>query len=451
MAQDMVDGTRDDSSSPGTQAAPTERGKAARKRRVLVSSFLGGLIEWYDFNLYGMASAIVFAALFFPEGDSSVALMGAFATFAVGYVARPLGGVIAGHLGDRIGRKRVLVVTLLVMGLATTVIGLLPTYASIGVWAPILLIIVRLVQGVSVGGEWGGALLMTVEHAPPNRRGLWSAASQLGPAGGVIMATLVFRLVSDLPQEQFLGWGWRLPFLFSLVLVGIAVWIRSGTDETPVFEKAQPVVREGRIPLMQVLTRDRRPLILVVMLTLSISLTGTIVLVYTLSYAIGSGYSSSTALSALLIASLVNPVTTLIGAAASDRFGRRPVYVTGMALMLATSFVLFPLVDSGSSSMLLVAFILGYGCLGLAVGAHGVMISELFPSNARYTGVSLGYQFTASVAGMGPLIASALMAWGGGNPVYITTFLAVIYVVSGAVAIFAVPETNRLDIARYAE
>ncbi|WP_327241879.1 MFS transporter [Streptomyces sp. NBC_01320] len=451
MTQNMADGTRDEESPAETQSRPAEPVVAARKRRVLVSSFLGGLIEWYDFNLYGMASAIVFAALFFPEGDAAAALIAAFATFAVGYIARPLGGVIAGHLGDRIGRKRVLVVTLIVMGLATTLIGVLPTYATIGVWAPILLIVVRLIQGVSVGGEWGGALLMTVEHAPAHRRGLWSAASQLGPAGGVVLATLVFRLVSGLPEEQFLSWGWRIPFLLSLVLVAIATWIRAGTDETPVFEKVKPAVQRGRIPLMQVLTRDRRPLGLVVLLTLSISITGTVVLVFTLSYAIGAGFSSSTALTALLIASLVNPVTTLIGAALSDRFGRRPVYVVGMVLMLATAFLLFPLVDSGSPALLLVAFILGYGCLGLAVGAHGVLIAELFPSNARYTGVSLGYQFTSSVAGLGPLIASALMAWGGGKTTYITLFLVVIYLISAAVAIFAVPETYRSDITRYRE
>ncbi|MGH3587743.1 MAG: MFS transporter, partial [Pseudonocardia sp.] len=401
-------------------------------RRVLISSFVGSVVEWYDFLLYGTASALVFNVLFFPALDPAAGTIAAFGTLAVGYLARPLGGVLFGHFGDRLGRKQMLVLSILLMGGATLGIGLLPTYEQVGIGAPILLIALRLVQGFAVGGEWGGAVLMTLEHARPGRRGLWSSVAQIGAPAGLLLSTVVFSLVAGLPEEQFLSWGWRLPFLATVVLIGVGLWIRLGVAESPVFERAK-ADRDAprRAPIVDLLRHQPKDTLLATLIGFGPFAANSVLISFVVAYATQVGFSRETALNGLIVGSIASAVFVPIFAALSDRVGRRPVYVAGAVLLGLNSFLLFPMVNSGSTGLLLLAFGLSLGTHAIMFGPMGALLSELFGTRTRYTGASLGYQIASTLgAGFAPIIGAALLgAAGGSNPVLVAAFAAAVCLV----------------------
>ncbi|WP_113699130.1 MFS transporter [Nonomuraea lactucae] len=436
--------------SPDAASPAATKAHASVKRRVLISSFVGSLVEWYDFLLYGTASALVFNVLFFPEISPAAGTVASFGTLAVGYGARPLGGLLFGHFGDRLGRKRMLVASILLMGAASILIGLLPTYAQIGIWAPILLVVLRLLQGFAVGGEWGGAVLMTLEHSGRARRGLWSSVAQMGAPAGLLLSTFVFSLISALPESDFLSWGWRVPFLATVVLIGIGLWIRLGVEESPVFqaEIEQRSPGRARLPILELLRTQPRNVVLAALIAFGPFAANSILITFLIAYSTQVGYERSTALDGLMIASAMSLVCLPLFAALSDRVGRRPVYITGALLLGANSFLLFALVNTGSTPLFLVGYALALGVHALMYGPMGAFLAELFGTGTRYTGASLGYQ-VASVLGGGlaPLIAGSLLAAGGGAPhsLYVSVFMAGTCLVT-AVAAYLTRETYRSDL-----
>jgi MFS transporter, MHS family, shikimate and dehydroshikimate transport protein len=422
---------------------------ATQRRRVLVSSFLGSVVEWYDFLLYGTASALVFSKLFFPALEPTVGTIASFGTLAVGYVARPLGGVLFGHFGDRIGRKKMLVTSMFLMGAATVLIGLLPTYAQIGVWAPVLLIALRLVQGFAVGGEWGGAVLMTLEHADNGRRGLWSSVAQLGAPTGLLLSTFAFSAFAALPEGDFLTWGWRIPFLITVVLIGIALWIRLGVEESPVFEQAlRRSPRKNRLPIVDLLCRQPRELVLAAMIGIGPFAANSVLIVFVVSYATEVGFPRSTALNGLMLASAASMICLPLFAALSDRIGRRPVYTAGALLLGANSFLLFFLVNTRSTGLFLLGYVLALSIHAVMYGPMGAFIAEMFGTERRYTGASLGYQIASVLGGgLAPLVATSLLAAGGGAPhsLYVSIFMAACCLITALAAVLT-RETARMAL-----
>ncbi len=398
------------------ERSTTDPGVAGQLRRVAVASFIGTGVEWYDYFLYGTAAALVFNKLFFPSLEPLAGTLAAFATYAVGFAARPLGGAVFGHYGDRIGRKRMLVVTLLMMGSATFLIGCLPTYSTIGVWAPILLVVLRFLQGFAVGGEWGGAVLLAVEHAPEGRRGLFGGWPQLGSPAGLILSTVAFSIVASLPDDAFLSWGWRLPFLFSIVLVVVGLIIRLQVVDSPVFERLKEAEARSRVPLLEVI-REHPRTVLLALLAITAGIGGFyIYTTFLLAYATEQvGISSATILHAVTFAAVVELVTIVPFAALSDRVGRRAVAGFGALWVAIMSFPLFALVNTGKPALIW----LGLGVLILGGSAHyGVIASftaELFATRVRYSGISLSYQLCGALTGgTAPLIATALLGASGG-------------------------------------
>jgi metabolite-proton symporter len=401
-------------------------------RRAVAGSFVGTAIEWYDFFIYGTAAALVLGPQFFPSGSDLAGTLAAFATLAVGFLARPFGGAIMGHFGDRSGRKSMLVVSMLLMGTATVGIGLLPTYATIGVWAPILLVLLRFVQGIGVGGEWGGAVLMATEHAPRGKAGLYGSAPQMGVPAGVVLANVVYLLCSNLMSEQqFLAWGWRVPFLLSITLVAVALWIRLGVVESPAFRAAAAEQRITRVPLLDVVTRSWRTVLLAGGTFIATNGIAYVFMVYVLSYGTTElGFDRSTMLT-LLIASC--PVWMLgmgLSAYLSDIVGRRRVYVTSTVALLVVSAVFFTLVDTRSIPVLLVAMLALAFVLGCTVGPQSALFAELFPAHLRYSGASLGYQVGAILGGgIAPFMATWLYARFG-STLAISAYFVVVSLVS---------------------
>jgi metabolite-proton symporter len=387
-------------------------------RRVGFSSFIGAMIEWYDFFLYGQAAALVFGQVFFPGGDPLVGTLAAFATFAVGFGARPIGGVIFGHLGDRIGRKSALVATLFLMGIATFLIGLLPTYAAIGVWAPVLLVVLRLLQGVAAGGEWGGAVLMLTEHAPPSRRGFYGAWPQMASSAALILATgLMYGMSESLGDEQFLSWGWRVPFLLSFLLIFVGIFIRLRIPESPEFERVKKAEQIAKRPVVDAVRTEWRSILLVIGMRVAENVCGYLVSVFALSYATNNlGLAASLGLLANMIAAAVQFVITPLYGALSDRIGRKPVYLLGAAMHVALAFPFFALVQTKNVPLILIAWVLGYAIAnGALFATQPAFFSELFGTKVRYSGISIGYQFSAMIAGgLAPFVATGLVAWAGG-------------------------------------
>ncbi|HTP53314.1 MAG TPA: MFS transporter [Anaeromyxobacteraceae bacterium] len=387
--------------------------------KVALASLIGTSIEWYDFFLYGTAAALVFNKLFFPTFDPLVGTIAAFATFAVGFIARPIGGIVFGHYGDRIGRKNMLYLTLLIMGLATAVIGLLPTYQSIGVWSPLLLVAMRLLQGFGLGGEWGGAVLMAVEHAPANRRGFYGSWPQVGAYIGLLLSTLVFRYVSGMPEADFLNWAWRVPFLLSFVLVVVGLWIRMNVAESPVFAKVKEQKVESRMPILEVL--KTHPKVLLVAAGARFAENGLFYLftTFALTYVAAQlKISRVIALNGLLIASFIGIFAAPAWAALSDRIGRRPVYIWGAVACGLLAFPFFLMLDTKQPGLIWLATVLAI-CLGHAAmyGPQASFFSELFSARLRYSGASLGYQLASVFAGgLSPLIATGLLAQSNGKP-----------------------------------
>jgi metabolite-proton symporter len=394
-------------------------------RKIALTALAGTSIEWYDFFLYGTAAALIFPKAFFSAGmPPAVALLASFSTFAVGFIARPVGGIIFGHYGDRIGRKRALVVALLLMGTATTLIGCLPTYAAIGAWAPILLIVLRFAQGIAIGGQWGGAVLLATENAPPSRRGFYGSFAQVGAPVGVILANLAFLIVSaNTTPEAFLEWGWRVPFLASVILIGIALFIQLRLEETVEFLRMQQSGRTTtagqsrpatRSPVIEALRTHPKQIALAAGAFLAVQVPFYILVAFVIAYGTGPagpGVSRDTMLSAVLVGAVAMIPALLISASWSDRRGRRGIYMTGAALLAAWSFAIFPLLDTGSFLWICVAIAVGQALVAMMYGPQAAFLTELFSTSVRYSGASLGYQLGAIIGGgFAPIVATALLA-----------------------------------------
>ena len=418
-------------------------------RRVIGASLIGTTIEWYDFFLYGSAAALVFNRLFFPDYDPLVGTMLAFATYALGFIARPVGGIVFGHFGDRIGRKKLLMWSLVLMGAATVLIGLLPTYAQIGIWAPVALIVLRLVQGFAVGGEWGGAVLMAAEHGDAKRRGFWASWPQAGvPAGNLLAAGVLALLAGFQPEDAFLDWGWRVPFVLSATLVVVGWYIRNRVAESPMFEKAiDEAEAPPKLPAIEVVRERPKALVLGAGLRIGENISYYILTVFSLTYLVDvAAETRSLALNALLIGAAVQFLAIPFFAWLSDRIGRRPVYAFGGLGLAAWSFLLFPLLGSGEPASIVLALVVGLVLHGAMYGPQAAFITELFPTRIRYSGVSLAYQLTAIVGGsLAPIIALALYQhYGSALPVAI--YVGVACAVSGLSALFA-RETRGVELA----
>src|SRR5690349_3501421 len=372
--------------------------------RVVAASMAGTTVEWYDFFLYGVAAAVVFPAVFFPAADPTVGTLSSLATFAIGFLARPIGGLVFGHYGDRIGRKKLLVLSLLLMGVSTFAIGLLPGYATIGVLAPTLLVVLRLIQGFALGGEWGGAVLIVSEHGDPARRGYWASWPQAGvPVGQLLANGLLFVLSATQSKEDFVAWGWRIPFLLSAVLVLIGLYVRLAVEESPVFKEAQAHAAKQAaagvketMPIIDVFRRYPREVLTAMGARFAENVSYYIFTIVITTYATKRlGLPSSTVLAAVLIGAAVHLVTIPIWGALSDRFGRRPLYLLGAAGVGIWAFAFIALVNTRSFPMLVLAVVGGLLFHGAMYGPQAAFLSELFGTKVRYSGVSIGYQLAS--------------------------------------------------------
>ena len=410
---------------------------------------IGTAIEWYDFSIYGTATALIFGKIFFPSRDASVGAIAAFAAYGVGYFARPLGAALFGHFGDRIGRKTMLAATIILMGLGTFLIGLLPTYDAIGVAAPVLLVGLRLLQGIGLGGEWGGAVLMVMETAPPGRRGLLGGVVQIGSPIAGLAAVGMFALVARLPETQLITWGWRVPFLVSVLLVGVGLYIRLNVAETPVFREAKANNRISRAPLLEILTRHRRAFFVAIGLKISEISFFAIASVFSISYVTDHlGLPRGLILNAVLMSSCVALVSIPTFGWLSDLFGRRVLFGAGCIFSILFAFPFFSLLDTRDPTLITLAVVLALNLgqnIGFSVGAS--WYSELFPARVRYSGASLGFHIGAALSGgLTPVIAASLMTWSRGAKWPISLFLMACAGMTLA-AVIAAPETARKELA----
>ncbi|RPH58500.1 MAG: MFS transporter [Acidobacteria bacterium] len=417
-------------------------------RRVAVASAIGTTIEWYDFFIYGTAAAVVFGPQFFPRASELAGTLAAFLTFAVGFIARPLGGIVMGHFGDRLGRKSMLVWSLMLMGLSTFGIGLLPNYSQVGVWAPALLVTLRFIQGVALGGEWGGAVLMSVEHAPRQRRGFFGSFVALGVPGGIILSNLVFLIAAIVvTPEQFAAWAWRIPFLASAALVIVGLYVRLGLSESPVFAEVQKAGGERRMPILDVMRSDARTVLLAAGSYIGISGLGYIVIVYFVSYATNQlGVPLTTTLALLLLAAVVFAISIVVFAIWSDRFGRRRVMQWGCAGLVLWSLVFFPLADTKSVPLIALALCGMLLLQGAYMGPQPAVFSELFPASIRYSGASLSLTLATIFGGaLAPFFATALFGMTG-NSRLVTVYAVALSLVSW-LSVLGLKETYRSDLS----
>ncbi|MBW0114697.1 MFS transporter [Pseudonocardia abyssalis] len=397
-------------------------------RKVAAASLVGTTIEWYDFFIFGTAAALVFNQVFFPSFDPVTGTLAAFGSFAVGFIARPVGGAVFAHYGDRIGRKPMLVWSLLMMGAATVLMGLLPGYDQIGVWAPVLLVVLRFLQGFGVGGEWGGAALMAVEHAPSNRRGFYGSWPQVGVPAGLVLGTGAFAILSaTLTDEQFLAWGWRIPFLVSAVLIGVGMWIRLTVSESPVFQESLDTKSAARMPVLDALRTYPKEIALASGSFIATHSTFYVGSVWLVSYATTTlGYERSEILNANVALSASDIPMILAFGLLSDYVGRRRLFLGGMGLLVLFAVPYFYLVGTGSIWLFLLGGLVVQACRSAVYGPQSAFFAEQFSTGMRYSGSSLAYQFAAIVGGMAPLICTALVAWTGS-----------LYAVAGYVAFLA--------------
>ncbi|MFL2535347.1 MAG: MFS transporter [Candidatus Azotimanducaceae bacterium] len=435
----------------------TEPSKERSMRKVALTSLSGTSIEWYDFFLYGTAAAVIFPTAFFPEDlPTMVVLIASFSTFAVGFVARPLGGIIFGHYGDRVGRKKTLVVALMMMGVATTLIGLLPTYASIGVLAPLMLVLLRFVQGLAIGGQWGGAMLLVTENAPVEKRGWYGAYAQAGAPVGVILANLAFLGVSaGLSEEEFMDWGWRLPFIASFVLIIISMYVQLKLEDTPAFKALAESKTENpdeasgleKSPVAEVIRRYPKRIVLAAGAFLSIQVTFYILIAFIVAYGVNSPtveLSRDVMLTAVLIAAAIMVPTQFYFSGLSDRIGRKRVYQWGAILTGLWGFALFPLIDTGSAYAIVLAVSLGLVFLGMQYGPQAAFFTELFSTEVRYSGASLGYQLGAIVGGaLAPTIA--VLLWNNFGIFYVSLYIALAAALT-LLSLSALTETQGKDL-----
>ena len=424
--------------------------KRSSLTRVIASSLIGTTIEWYDFFLYGSAAALVFNKLFFPSFDPLVGTLLAFATYAVGFVARPLGGIVFGHFGDRIGRKKLLMWSLVMMGLATVLIGLLPGYESIGVWAPVGLIALRVFQGFAVGGEWGGAVLMAAEHGDARRRGYWASWPQAGvPLGSLLSAGILALMAGMQSEADFIAWGWRVPFLLSAVLVIVGWYIRTQVAESPMFEsEIEMAEAPPKTPAIDVFRERPRAVLLGAGLRIGENIVYYILTVFSLTFLVDvAEHSRSLALDALLIGAAIQFMAIPLLAILSDRVGRRPVYAFGAFGSAIFVFLFFPMLASGSNGLIIFAIVVGLVLHASMYAPQAAFITELFPTRIRYSGVSIAYQLTAIFAGsLAPIIALWLYK-DLHSSVPVSIYVAIACAISGVSALLA-KETKGVELAQ---
>ena len=402
-------------------------------QKVAFTALAGTSIEWYDFFLYGAAAALIFPTAFFGEATPSTALILSLLTFAAGFIARPIGGIIFGHYGDRIGRKKTLVIALILMGVSSTLIGLLPTYAMIGVTAPILLTSLRFAQGLAIGGQWGGAMLLVTESAPSDKRGYYGAFAQAGAPVGVILANLAFIITSSLvSEESFYSWGWRIPFLASAILIGISMYIQLNLEDTKAFKELQ-AMRENhegnnevvkRSPILEAIKKYPKRIALAAGAFLSIQVTFYILIAFLLAYGVSSAeISRDDMLAAVLIASAIMVPCQFIFSSYSDRHGRKGIFMAGAMLTGLWAFAIFPLVDTGNFWLIVLAITMGLIFVGMMYGPQAAFFTELFSTEVRYSGATLGYQFGAILGGaFAPTIAAFL--WNNYGIFWVSVYIA---------------------------
>ncbi|MFF2186494.1 MFS transporter [Streptomyces sp. NPDC058155] len=441
-----------------TAPPTTEQERTKLAKRAAVASLVGTAVEWYDYFIFGTAAALVFGELFFPnEDDPIIGTLSAFAVFGVGFFARPVGGVVFGHFGDKFGRKAALVTTLMLMGVSTFLIGLLPTTEQIGIWAPILLVLLRLVQGFGVGGEWGGASLVAVEYAPAHKRGAYGSFPQIGNAVGLVLSTGIFAIVSTLPDDALMSWGWRVPFLLSAVLIAVGLFIRFKLTETPTFQAAQEALEKQpaeeqakeRMPIAELFTRFRRPLLLAMGMRLGEAVFGYIILTIGLTFA--ENYTDiprTHVLVASSIAAALAIYTYYFFGKLSDRIGRRTVFIIGSLVGVVVTFPFFWVLDADALVLMYVAYAVAYAIgVGAVYGVEPAFFAELFSTKVRYTGLSLAAQIPSVLIGLWPLASTALLAATGGDPWPIAA-ITVAALLIGLVCAYLAPETNRVDMTR---
>ncbi|CUJ56797.1 MFS transporter [Achromobacter xylosoxidans] len=418
----------------------TTKTAPARSRRDYVTaglaSMMGTTIEWYDFFLYGTAAALIFNKIFFPSFDPLTGTLAAFATYSVGFFARPLGGVIFGHYGDRIGRKSMLLITLLLMGVPTILIGLIPSYEQIGYWAAVLLVLMRFLQGIAVGGEWGGAVLMAVEHAPEGKKGFFGSLPQAGVAPGLILSSLAMGAVAGLPEQDMLSWGWRLPFLASVVLLAVGWFIRVRVAESPDFEQMRDKGAKVEVPVAAVLRHHRRALWTVVGARLAEVTWFYTVVTFSLAYATGTlGIPRAVMLDATIWGAALALFTMPLFGMLGDRIGHKWVFMAGAVGILACAPLFFQLLATGQTGWIIVAVCLAVGLVYACLyGPEGTLFSSQFPAEVRYTGISLAVQVSGAIGGgLAPIVATWLLARAGGDPKYVVWYLSAL----GVVAVFS--------------
>ncbi|NKQ52297.1 MHS family MFS transporter [Amycolatopsis sp. K13G38] len=417
--------------------------------KVALASSIGATIEWYDFFLYGTASGLVFSKLFFPKFDPAVGVLASFATFAVGYLARPVGSLIFGHFGDRVGRKTMLILTLLIMGLGTFVIGVLPTYSAIGIWAPVLLVLMRVLQGIGIGGEYGGAVLMAVEYAPAGRRGFFGSWPQVGVPAGLLLSSGVFAALSAwLPPGGFIAYGWRICFLVSVVLVAVGLYIRLQVLETPAFAEVRARQEQAKVPFAELVRRSPKELGLSLLTRWIEGLTYNAYSVLMVAFVVNRLHvQQGKALLGVIIAAAIGMVVTPLYGILSDRIGRKRVYGAGVVAVAVLAFPSFWAIQTGKVGWVWLGIIIPFGFGYFAIYAPlAAFWAELFDTRYRYTGVGSVYQFSGIYAsGLTPLIGSVLIAVGGGSPWLFGAYLVVVAVISLVATVF-LPETYRRDI-----
>ena len=415
--------------TPSAPAAPRQHVVAG------VASMVGTTIEWYDFFLYGTAAALIFNKIFFPAFDPLTGTLAAFGTYAVGFLARPLGAVVFGHYGDRVGRKSMLLATLLLMGIPTTLIGLIPTYESIGYGAAVLLVLMRFLQGMAVGGEWGGAALMAVEHAPPGRRAFFGSLPQAGVGAGLILSSLAMGAVSQLPEADLLSWGWRLPFLASVLLLGVGAFIRFKVQESPAFEALQAHGRQVEMPVLEVIRQHPRVVLTAAGARMAETTWFYTVVTFSLTYITQQlGMARADALDAIVIGAVVSLFTIPLAGWVCDQVGARRVFMAGAALICAGGFAFFALLATKSPALLVLAMALAIGgVFPLVYAPQSALFSAQFPPELRYSGISVSVQLAGAIAGgAAPLVATALLKAGDGDPWLISLYLLVL----GLLALF---------------
>ena len=434
--------------TPGAASAANAAPQAAASspRKAALASWIGSAVEYYDFFIYGTAAALVFGKIFFPSFDPVTATIAAFATFGVGYVTRPIGAVVLGHIGDRYGRKKVLTFTLLLMGVSTFMVGMLPTYDQIGIGAPIMLVILRMAQGVSAAGEQAGANSMTLEHAPPHRRAFFTSFTLSGTQAGLILATLVFLPISALPEDQLLSWGWRIPFFLSAIVVWVGMWVRRTLPETPAFEQEKSQAqgeKHAKLPLMMLLREHKKSLARVIFAA-QISVVSTIFSVFTLSYAVNTIHiPRATMLTVLILANVVALAAIPAFAALSDRVGRKPVFIFGG---LACACLIWPYLWSISQANIPLIFVFGLLLSGVVYSAaNGVwpsMYGEMFDTRVRLSGMAIGTQIGFALGGFAPTISAAILKPGVDGWIPVAIFVSATAIIS-AISAATARETYR--------